>query len=41
MNGQTGKIVGKRPISKGKAAATFGVVTAVVFTILTVIGGLL
>ena len=33
MNGQTGKVVGKPPISKGKVAAWFGGVAAV--TLLT------
>lgn len=34
MNGQTGKIVGKPPISKGKAAAWFGGITGALFVIL-------
>ena len=42
MNGQTGKVVGKPPISKGKVFAWFTGITAAVFTVLeliTVIGG--
>ena len=41
INGQTGKIVGKLPISKGKAAAWFGGIFAGISTVLFVIGGLL
>ncbi len=39
MNGQTGKIAGTLPISKGRAAAWFTIISAVVFVILLV-GGL-
>ncbi|MBU9739424.1 zinc ribbon domain-containing protein [Diplocloster agilis] len=41
MNGQTGKIVGKLPASKGRAAAWFAGVAASVFLVLSVIGILL
>ncbi|WP_343250807.1 zinc ribbon domain-containing protein [Diplocloster hominis] len=41
MNGQTGKIVGKLPAGKGRAAAWFAGVSAIVFVILSVIGILL
>lgn len=41
INGQTGKTVGKPPISLGKAAAWYGGVAAVCFILLNVIGGLL
>lgn len=41
MNGQTGKIIGKRPVSKKKMAAWFSSITAAVFLVLMVIGGLL
>ena len=34
MNGQTGKVVGKPPISKGKVTAWFLGITSVIFTIL-------
>ena len=37
MNGQTGKIVGELPVSKGKMAAAFAVLTAVIFLILHII----
>ena len=37
MNGQTGKIHGKLPISKGKLALVFGIVFAVVLTILIIL----
>ena len=37
MNGQTGKVVGKPPISKGKVAAWFAGITGVIFTILQLI----
>ncbi len=42
MNGQTGKVVGKPPLSKGKIAAWFTGITAFVFAVLeliTIIGG--
>lgn len=39
MNGQTGKIVGERPISKEKAALTFTIITVLIFVILSLIGG--
>lgn len=41
LNGQTGKIVGTLPISKGKMAVWFGGVTAVVYLLLTLVGGIL
>lgn len=41
LNGQTGKIVADKPISKGKVGAWFGGLTAVIFTILMIIGQLL
>lgn len=41
LNGQTGKIVADKPISKGKAGAWFGGLAAVIFTILMVMGKLL
>ncbi|MBQ1192675.1 MAG: hypothetical protein IIX45_00935 [Lachnospiraceae bacterium] len=41
INGQTGKIVGSLPISKGKAAAWFGGVFAGVSGILLLLGGIL
>lgn len=41
LNGQTGKIVAEKPISKGKAVAWFGGLTTVIFTILMIIGQLL
>lgn len=41
MNGQTGKIVGKPPISKGKVAAWFAGVSGISFVILKIIGILL
>lgn len=37
MNGQTGKVVGKPPISKGKVTAWFAGITGVIFTILQLI----
>lgn len=40
MNGQTGKVVGKPPVSIGKVLAWFGGITAVSFLILLLIGGL-
>lgn len=40
MNGQTGKVVGKPPISVGKALAWFFGITAAAFLILLLIGGL-
>lgn len=40
MNGQTGKMVGKLPISVGRAVAWFGGIFAAVFLILTLIGGI-
>lgn len=41
LNGQTGRIVGKLPLSYAKMAAWFAGVTAAVYLLLTVIGGLL
>lgn len=41
MNGQTGKVVGKPPISKGKVLAWFLGITAFSFLILLMIGGFL
>ena len=41
LNGQTGKIIGKLPVSGGKAAAWFGTILAVVFVAASLIGGLL
>lgn len=41
MNGQTGKVVAKLPISIGKCAAWFGGISAVLFLIFFVIGGFL
>lgn len=41
MNGQTGKVVGKLPKSKGKMAAWFGGIFAGCFVILMMLGGLL
>lgn len=41
INGQTGKTVGKPPISPGKVAAWYAGVAAVCFVLLNVIGGLL
>lgn len=41
LNGQTGKIIGKLPVSSGKAAAWFGTILAVVFVAASLIGGLL
>lgn len=40
MNGQTGKVIGKPPLSQGKIAAWFGGIAAVVFALLMLIGGL-
>lgn len=40
LNGQTGKIVADRPISKKRAVAWFGVITAAAFVV-TMLGGLL
>lgn len=37
MNGQTGKIVGKPPLSKGKIAAWFGAISGISFIILKII----
>ena len=37
MNGQTGKVVGKPPVSKGKAAAWFGAITAASFVAMKLI----
>ncbi len=42
MNGQTGKVVGKPPISKSKALSLFGVITLISFAIMrliTILGG--
>lgn len=41
MNGQTGKVVGKLPRSKGKIAAWFSGIFAASFGILMLLGGLL
>lgn len=41
MNGQTGKIVGKPPLSKGKIAAWFGGISGVSFVIIKIIALLL
>lgn len=41
LNGQTGKLVGKLPISKGKTAAWFGGIFASVSAVLFLLGGLL
>lgn len=41
MNGQTGKVVGKPPLSKGKIGAYFGGITLVLFIILRIITVLL
>ena len=41
LNGQTGKIVGTLPISSGKVLAWFGGITAAVYVLLTIIGGIL
>lgn len=40
MNGQTGKIAGNLPLSKGRMAAWFGIISAITFAI-TFIGGML
>ncbi len=37
MNGQTGKVVGKPPISAGKVAAWFGGITAGAFLALRLV----
>ena len=37
MNGQTGKVVGTPPLSKGKIAAYFGGITLVLFVLLRII----
>lgn len=41
LNGQTGKIVGTLPISKGKMFAWFGGITVVLYLLLTIAGGIL
>ena len=41
MNGQTGKVVGEPPVSKGKVAGMFAGISAVIFAVLMLIGGLL
>lgn len=41
MNGQTGKIVGRLPVGRGKAAAWFAGTVIVVFAICNLIGGLI
>lgn len=41
MNGQTGKMVGKLPISLGRTVAWFGGIFVTVFLILSLIGGIL
>ena len=40
LNGQTGKLVGNLPISKGKVAAWFGGLAGGLFVLLTLVGGL-
>ena len=37
MNGQTGRFVGELPVSKGRAAAAFAVITAVSAAVITLI----
>lgn len=41
MNGQTGKMVGRLPMSKGRLAAWFGGVSGVLFAVSMLIGGLI
>lgn len=41
LNGQTGKLVGRLPISKAKLLAWFGGITAGVYLFLTIMGGML
>ncbi|MBO4411585.1 MAG: hypothetical protein J5794_05315 [Lachnospiraceae bacterium] len=41
MNGQTGKIHGKLPVSVGKVALLFGIVFAVIFLLLLILGWVL
>jgi DNA-directed RNA polymerase subunit RPC12/RpoP len=41
MNGQTGKIVGDLPVSKGKAAGVFAVTFIVMYILIMIIGGLI
>ena len=41
MNGQTGKVIGEPPVSRGKVAGWFAGISAAAFAILMVIGGLL
>lgn len=41
MNGQTGKVIGEPPVSRGKVAGWAAGISAAVFVILMVIGGLL
>ncbi len=41
MNGQTGKLVGKLPISKGKAVLTFALIFLILFVLGYLIGGTL
>ena len=40
MNGQTGKVIGEPPVSRGKVAGWFAGISAAAFAILMVIGGL-
>ena len=41
MNGQTGKVIGEPPVSRGKVAGWFAGISAAAFAVLMVIGGLL
>ena len=41
MNGQTGKMVGRLPMSKGRLAAWFGGVSGILFAVSMLIGGLI
>lgn len=41
MNGQTGKVVGDPPVAKGKVALWFAGISAIIFAVLMLIGGLL
>ena len=41
MNGQTGKVVGEPPVAKGKVALWFAGISAIIFAVLMLIGGLL
>lgn len=40
MNGQTGKVIGEPPVSRGKVAGWFAGISAVAFAVLMVMGGL-